>query len=92
MKWVVYYIFSKTLNKYYIGKTDNIERKINEHNHGTEIYTKRGIPWILIGTIDCLDNQEATKLEIKLKKAKNPKYVKWFITEHGKIWTGSSTG
>ena len=84
MTYTVYYLYSIKLNKYYIGKTNNINRRLKEHNNGEEIYTKKGTPWTLIGYIECKDNNDATKLESKFKKAKNPRYIKWYIENHVK--------
>ncbi|OIO19937.1 MAG: hypothetical protein AUJ23_01300 [Candidatus Magasanikbacteria bacterium CG1_02_32_51] len=68
--WRVYYLYSKKINKYYIGKTNDLKRRLNEHNLGQEQYTKKGEPWLLIGYIECHSNKEACNLETKLKKAK----------------------
>ncbi len=76
MKWRVYYLYSEKLRKYYIGKTNDLSRRLNDHNRGKEKFTKKGIPWKLIGFINCDNNLESTRLETKLKKAKNKKYVR----------------
>ena len=43
----VHFLFSEKLNKYYVGSTTDIERRILEHNRGKEKFTKTGIPWEL---------------------------------------------
>ena len=83
MQYVVYYLYSEVLGKYYIGKTSNLDTRLHDHNRGKVSYTSKGIPWELIGYIKCHNTTESTKLEIKLKKAKNKKYVKWYIKENG---------
>lgn len=83
MTHYVYYLYSPSLEKYYIGKTNNLKRRLDEHNRGTEIFSHRGIPWTLIGYILCETNREATRLEKKFKKAKNPNYIKWYIGNTG---------
>ncbi|OGH78602.1 MAG: hypothetical protein A2469_00110 [Candidatus Magasanikbacteria bacterium RIFOXYC2_FULL_40_16] len=84
MEYFVYYIYSKKLDKFYIGKTNDLRRRLKEHNNGEEKYTQKGAPWLLIGYIEYKNNNEATKSELKLKKAKNPKYVNWYIKTYGK--------
>ncbi len=83
MQWRVYYLYSNKLDNYYLGKTNDLSRRIMEHNRGQEMYTKRGKPWKLIGYIDCSDSKDAYRIEKKLKKSKNKKYVMWFIDQHG---------
>ncbi|OGH64405.1 MAG: hypothetical protein A2821_02700 [Candidatus Magasanikbacteria bacterium RIFCSPHIGHO2_01_FULL_41_23] len=85
MGWFVYYLYSQKLDKYYLGKTNNLARRLDEHNRGSEVYTKLGYPWLLIGYIECNDSIEAAKIERNLKKAKNKIYVRRFIAQHGKI-------
>jgi putative endonuclease len=45
----VYILFSKKLNRYYIGTTDNVEKRLSEHNSRLYVnsFTTRGIPWEL---------------------------------------------
>jgi putative endonuclease len=85
MEFFVYYLHSEVLDKYYIGKTNDLNRRITEHNLGQEPFTKRGKPWKPIGFIKCSTNQEAVNLETKLKKSKNKTYVRWFIRQNGTI-------
>ena len=81
----VYYLYSEKINKFYIGKSVDILNRLEEHNRGKEKYTKKGVPWRLVGYIQCDTNLEASKLEQKMKKAKNPKYVRWYIEQNGII-------
>ncbi|TAN33011.1 GIY-YIG nuclease family protein [Patescibacteria group bacterium] len=84
MEVILYYIYSKKLNKYYLGKTNDLERRFIEHNNGEEIFTRTGIPWKLVGFIKA-SAKIISKLEYKLKKAKNPKYVYWYFNQHGTV-------
>ena len=43
----VYIIYSKTIDKYYVGQTDNLERRLIQHNSGYSKSTKSGSPWEL---------------------------------------------
>ncbi|MBU2542779.1 GIY-YIG nuclease family protein [Patescibacteria group bacterium] len=85
MQWRVYYLYSKKIGKYYIGKTNDLKRRLREHNNCEELYTRRGVPWVLIGYIECKDSVEAYNKENKLKKSKNKKYTKWYIQNNGII-------
>ena len=83
MNFFVYYLYSEKIGKYYLGQTDSMDYRLWEHNTGAEKYTKRGSPWKLIGWIMCEDRSEAMVLENKLKRSKNPKYVRWYIEKNG---------
>ena len=44
----IYIIQSERTNKYYVGYSSNIERRLDKHNAGDVLSTKHGIPWRLI--------------------------------------------
>ena len=45
--WFCYIIYSKTIDKYHIGYTDDLDWRLKRHNQGWGRFTKRGIPWKL---------------------------------------------
>ena len=45
--WYVYVLQSKTRDEIYIGSTNDLQRRLKEHNNGLEISTKRYAPWLL---------------------------------------------
>ena len=71
----VYILFSKKLNKYYVGACKDIERRIKEHNGGHSKFTSTGIPWELKYTEEYLDLMEAKRRELYIKKMKSRKYI-----------------
>ena len=46
--YYVYLLKSKILNETYVGSTNDLQRRFDEHNTGKEISTKRYMPWILL--------------------------------------------
>jgi len=46
--WYVYIIKSLKFNRYYTGCTENIEKRLNEHNLGKTKSIKHYIPFDLI--------------------------------------------
>jgi putative endonuclease len=71
MQYYVYILFSKSLNKYYIGSTSNIEDRLKKHNHIHRGYTAAGQPWILVYS-EFFDNKAHALLrEKQLKNWKN---------------------
>jgi putative endonuclease len=72
----VYILYSKSIMKYYVGHTDNVGRRLNEHNSGQTIYTARGKPWEFIYKEETITRSEAMKLESKIKKRGIYRYLK----------------
>ena len=79
MSYVVYFLYSSSLDKYYIGITNNLDKRIKFHNSGLQRWTKRGIPWIIKNSIKVNDKTFALKLERKLKSYKSPKYIRYLF-------------
>jgi len=63
-----YILFSHPRNKFYIGSTNDIQRRLNEHNSRQNLSTKFGIPWDLVYSKEFNSKSEAIRLEIKIKK------------------------
>ena len=68
---IVYILFSKKLNKFYVGSSTNIDRRITEHNSSKSKFTSRGMPWLLMYTEDFPTLIEAKKRELQIKKRKS---------------------
>ena len=64
----VYILYSRSLNRYYIGHSSVLEDRLLRHNTGRSKYTKGGEPWDLIWESDCETRSEAMKLERRIKK------------------------
>ena len=71
----VYILFSEKLNRYYVGHTNNIEKRLATHNAGGKKYTTKGIPWVLIKTYNFASRSEAMRLEKKIKKRGIKRYL-----------------
>lgn len=66
MYWV-YIVESMKDHKYYVGCTNNIVRRINEHNKGLSKYTRGQGPWELVY------NEEFSTLKLARKREKQIK-------------------
>ncbi len=75
MNYVVYILFSAVLQKYYVGQTGDLERRIHDHNTGKANFTSKGIPWQLIHHFPCADRSEAIQLETSIKKRGIKRYL-----------------
>ena len=71
----VYILYSSSLEKFYVGSTDNVERRIDQHNSGRSNFSSKGIPWKLITRIECKNRSEAMGLEIQIKKRGIKRYL-----------------
>jgi putative endonuclease len=71
MQYFVYILFSKSLNKYYIGSSSNIEDRLKKHNQIHKGYTASGQPWILVYHEAYCKKAEALLREKQLKNWKN---------------------
>ena len=45
--YTLYILFSKSLNKFYVGYTNDLNRRLSEHNRVKGKFTDSGIPWEL---------------------------------------------
>lgn len=79
--YTVYVLKSKIARKSYVGITDDLERRVKEHNNGKSFYTKRFTPWEVIHTEKCETRQEARKREKYLKSAAGRSFLKQFFKE-----------
>ncbi len=72
-----YVIYSQTLNKYYIGETENVEIRLEQHNNGyfKGAYTKPANDWSLFLVIPCQDIRVARKLEKFIKRQKSRSFI-----------------
>lgn len=66
----VYIIRSQKTGKYYIGHTDNISRRLAQHNNGFVRATKPSRPWQLIYIEKARDKNSAYRREFQIKRYK----------------------
>ncbi|TAF79015.1 MAG: GIY-YIG nuclease family protein [Sphingobacteriales bacterium] len=74
--YTVYAICSKIDLRIYVGFTDNILRRLLEHNSGKTKSTKGYIPWVLIYSEQVTQRQEARNREIYLKGGSGKEFLK----------------
>lgn len=61
--YYIYILYSDKYNKFYTGMSNNIDRRIQEHNSGQNKTTKAFIPWRLIFYESCENRVIARKRE-----------------------------
>jgi putative endonuclease len=75
MDFVVYILFSDHLQKYYVGQTSDLEKRILDHNLGKSAFTSKGIPWKLVHIFACSNRSEAIRLETSIKRRGIKRYL-----------------
>ncbi len=75
MNYFVYILYSKSANKTYVGYTNNLDRRLKEHNKGQNYFTKRNLPWEIKYTEEYNDVLSAKKREKYLKSASGRRSV-----------------
>ncbi|MBP2284174.1 putative endonuclease [Flavobacterium sp. CG_23.5] len=81
--YFIYIIYSKKLDRYYIGTTDKVEVRLHEHNSRfySDSYTAKGIPWVLNLSFECESSENAYKLEKFLKRMKSRVFLEKVIID-----------
>lgn len=74
--WYVYVLQSIKNNRWYIGSTNNYNKRISSHNHGKNKATKPYLPWKLIYLEVSLSREDARAREKYLKSGMGRRYLK----------------
>jgi putative endonuclease len=73
--YYVYILRSETCQRYYIGSTGDLERRLNQHNSSKKGFTSVGGPWKLVYSAEYKTKSEALKRERYLKRMKSAKFI-----------------
>mgnify|MGYP002867763252 CR=1 FL=1 len=76
-----YILQSSKDSSFYIGCTNDLIRRVSEHNAGMSKYTSKKIPWRLAYFEKFASLADARKRESFLKKQKNTSFYKRLISE-----------
>ena len=82
----IYILHSELHDKYYVGQSDDISRRLIEHNELSDhSYTSKYRPWGLVASFEVGDSRShARKIESHIKKQKSKVYIQEII-ERGSI-------
>jgi putative endonuclease len=64
------YVIQNATGKFYIGLSENVSKRLEQHNQGISKWTRHRGPWSLIWTSESLSLSDARKLENRLKRQK----------------------
>ena len=78
--YYIYIIYSKASDKFYIGYSDNPQRRVIEHNlKPFNTYTSKHRPWAIKAIFQCLIETKAIRIEKFIKKQKSRELIKKLI-------------
>ena len=74
--YIVYSLKSEKDGRIYVGFTENLPRRLKEHNSGKTRSTKGWIPWKVLYTEEVETREEARAREIFLKSGVGKEFLK----------------
>ncbi len=90
--YYVYVLQSIKDKLFYTGFTCNLQRRIEEHNNGSEFFTKSRIPFELVYYEWCLSKDDAIAREKYLKSGMGKKYIRNRILNYLNLSADISNG
>ena len=73
--YTLYILYSKNLDRFYVGYTNDLVRRLREHNRIKGKYTDTGIPWELVYKETFETKKDAMAMEKFIKSRKSKKYI-----------------
>ena len=76
MSYFVYIIYSCSFDKFYIGQTQDLNRRLRWHNSKEfkQAYTSPANDWDIFWSLKCPSREVALKIENYIKAMRNRKY------------------
>ncbi|MEK7560721.1 MAG: GIY-YIG nuclease family protein [Patescibacteria group bacterium] len=72
----MYLIESTQHDRWYIGSTGDLRKRLKQHNDGESSYTRKYCPWILLYYEACRSKDDALAREKYLKSGMGRRYLK----------------
>ena len=76
----VYILKSLRNGKFYKGMTDDLKRRVKEHNTGKSKFTKNNGPWKLVYYEAFISREDVRREELFLKSGKGKERIKYLLT------------
>lgn len=78
----VYALYNLKADKIYIGQTNNLSRRLGEHNNRNHFTGKIGGQWGLVYKEECLNRPSAIAREKQLKSSRGRAFIKKLINNN----------
>ena len=85
VSYTVYILYFWSIEKFYVGYSNNIPRRIFQHNYEGIGFTAYGAPWNMVWVKIFQKKQDALILERKLEKLSKRRKVKFMIKHNIKF-------
>ncbi|PRY87514.1 GIY-YIG nuclease family protein [Mongoliibacter ruber] len=83
MEAIVYILYSKFLDKYYVGHTtETIEERLRKHLTAHSGFTSKAKDWKIMYLEKYTDKSQAYKREIQIKGWKSKKRIQNLLSKH----------
>jgi putative endonuclease len=79
-----YIVQSLASGRFYIGHSDDVDQRVEDHNTGRSHYTKGRGPWELVYAEAFRTRAEAMSREREIKKRKSKRYIEKLIKKSGR--------
>ena len=73
--YTLYILYSHSIDKYYVGYTNDMTRRLSEHNRKKGKFTDQGIPWKIVHLEEYELKSEAMDRESFIKDQKSRKFI-----------------
>ena len=77
--YFLYILYSQKLDRYYIGSSEDVVKRLERHNAGSVTSTRSGLPWEVKYTESFETRSEALQRELAIKRKKSRVYIEWLI-------------
>ncbi len=77
--YTLYILYSESYDRFYVGYTNDIERRLAEHNRKKGKFTDAGIPWKLVYSETFSQKKAAMAREKSIKSRKSKNLIKEII-------------
>ena len=73
--YTLYILYSRSIDRYYVGYTDSMVRRLAEHNRKKGKFTDKGIPWEIVYQEVYESKKEAMNREKVIKRMKSRSFI-----------------
>jgi len=73
--YTLYILYSEKIDRYYVGYSNDFQRRLAEHNRKKGKYTDKGIPWILVYSEEFESKKAAMDREKYIKSRKSKQFI-----------------
>ncbi len=85
MGYWVYILHSEMFDRYYVGQSENPERRLEFHNSIEKGFTARYRPWKLVYKKECETREDAIRIENSIKAWKRKEKIRRLVIGEIKI-------